>query len=334
MFNKVLIFAAVLVAVMLWWRSSLYDKPHIDIGENHGVRGAVLGALPPSGFRPGHVLRDTVKNDAQTSPPYMDFGRYAHRQFLASSAADRLRVLDSLRQRLIPVSDWIRTTSSRHLSFLCVGESHQDTYRHFLAEHFFTDYELDVLYLETRLLNARLMEVRADVGEQQVDLLNANIAEILRVAQATNPDVVFVGIEESGGQLRARRDEGGGSRDQSLFDNIVAGYNPGQRTAALLGALHCTRRQNWLFSRLERSRDQHAFDSLLSMRLMSERKDLLSREFARFLDLLGYPGIDYVITDSASMDAALHGWFLDLTRNFERYDAVILFRDGPGEGAG
>lgn len=327
MFKPIAIFFVVAVVVLFWWRASLYDQPHIAVHDDLGVRGSVSGVLPPSGYQPGHLLRDTLKNDKQHTPPYMEIGRYAYRQFLSAPRDERHRVRRNIESSVQPASAWVAGLDTEQLDFLCIGESHQENYRRYLARHFFPNYRLDILFLEARLLPTKIMGVRADVGEEDVALLNADIADIIRAARQKNPAVRIVGIEESSGQLSDRKDVRSGSRDQSMFDNLTENYQPGHRSAALLGALHCTRRSNWLYARLERGKAGAQYKTLLSMRLMSERKDLLSREFSRFLGLIGYVAGDYALIETDGLDPAIHEWFLDLTQNFASYSAFILFRD-------
>ena len=114
-----------------------------------------------------------------------------------------------------------------------------------------------------------------------MDLLNADIADIIRATKLNNPDALIFGIEESSGQKKTRRRSLEGSRDQSIYENIVEHYVPGQRTAALLGALHCNHRWNWLYTKLEKPGSPLESANLLNLRLLSDRKDFtLTRAYA------------------------------------------------------
>ncbi len=170
------------------------------------------------------------------------------------------------------------------------------------------------------------MKVRTDIGEHHVDLLNADIAAIIRATKTTNPAALIIGIEESSGQRKTRKRALVGSRDQSIYDNIVEHYVPGQRTAALLGALHCNNRWNWLYTKLDKRGSPLGSANLLNLRLLSDRKDLLSRELTRFMSLMGYPAGNYVLANTQALDPLIHDWFLDLTENLTKYQSVILFQ--------
>jgi len=288
--------------------------------------GSLVSKLPPSGYQPGHLLRDTLKNDVLHTPPYMAIGYYAHHKYLSSPIDLQRRVSSNLEQIVQPLDVWLAWLKTVEIDFICIGESHQENYRHFLAQHFFPHYPLDALYIEARELPAKIMNLRADIGEDHIDLLNADIASIIRVARSVNPNIVIIGIEESGGQRKNRRESLSGSRDQSIYENIIEHYVPGQRAAALLGALHCNHRWNWLYTKLDQPDSPLATSKLLNMRLLSERKDLLSREWNRFMELMGYSNDNYVLMDTRSLDPLLHEWFLDLTDSLVNYQSVVLFR--------
>ena len=107
---------------------------------------------------------------------------------------------------------------------------------------------------------------------------------------------------------------------------MAASYVPGRRHAAVLGALHCTGGQGWLFSQLGKEGSPLAGDERLNLAVMSVRKDLLTREFVRFPALTrsrrqgsrawSIPG---------RWTLGVHDWFLHLTRRFLDYRTVVLF---------
>ena len=328
MYRVFFVFCGILVLSLLLLRTSMLSKPVVVLTDKVMATqaGTLVSKLPPSGYRPGHLLRDTLKNDLLHTPPYMAIGYYAFRQYLSSPLAVRERVRANLDQIVQPLEGWMVWLNEAEIDFVCIGESHQENYRQFLAESFFPHYQLDVLFLEARNLPARVMKVRADIGEDHVDLLNADIADIIRATRSANPNALIIGIEESSGQRKTRRRELIGSRDQSIYENIVEHYVPGQRTAALLGALHCNHRWNWLYTRLEKPGSPLESANLLNLRLLSDRKDLLSRELNRFMTLIGYPAGNYVLVDTQILDPLLHDWFLDLTKNLTKYQSVVLFQ--------
>ena len=281
--------------------------------------------LPPSGFEPGHLLFDTLKNEKLQHPPHIPLGIYAYRRYLVLPKHEREAVLAGIEASVWTVERWLAALEARPPGFLCIGESHQDSYREFLARRFFSAYSVDRLYLEVTDGTVPWLELRTDLGERDVELLRADIAEVIRAALERNPEVEIQGAEETGSQRRARRAARAGTRDDSIYGNVVASYVPGQRHAAILGALHCTNGQGWLFSQLGKVGSPVAGDERLNLAVMSVHKDLLTREFVRFLRSLGFAGDDLVLADTAVLDVRVHGWFLELTRRFLDYRTVVLF---------
>ena len=319
---------ALLLAALLVLRERLHDRsPTVlrDIPEEIDRSARYRFNLPPSGFEPGHLLFDTLKNEKLQHPPYIALGIYAYRRFLTLPGPERDAVRAGVEASVWTVERWLDTLEAHPPEFLCIGESHQDSYREFLARRFFSAYSVDRLYLEATDGTVPWLELRSDLGERDVDLLRADIAEVIRAALERNPEVEIHGAEETASQRRARRAAGAGARDDSIYRNVVASYVRGQRHAAILGALHCTNGQGWLFSQLGKEGSPLAGDERLNLAVMSVHKDLLTREFVRFLRFLGLASDDLVLVDTTALDARVHGWFLDLTRRFLDYRTVVLF---------
>ena len=320
--------AVLLLAALLILRERLHDRPPAVLRD--AVEEVDRGArrrfnLPPSGFEPGHLLFDTLKNEKLQHPPYIPLGIYAYRRFLVLPGPEREAVRAGIEASVWTVERWLDALEARPPGFLCIGESHQDSYRDFLARRFFSAYTVDRLYLETTDGAVPWLALRSDLGEREVDLLRADIAEVIRAAVERNPETEIRGVEETAAQRRARRAAGAGGRDDSIYRNVAGSYVAGERHAAILGALHCTDGQGWLFSQLGKEGSPLAGDTRLNLAVMSVHKDLLTRELVRFLRSLGLAGDDLVLIDTAALDARVHGWFLGLTRRLRDYRTVVLF---------
>ena len=94
--------------------------------------------LPLSGFEPGHVLFDTLKDEKLQHPPYIAIGICACRRFLTLPRRGREAVRAGVEASVWPVERWIAALAARPPGFLCIGESHQDSYRDFLPRRFFS----------------------------------------------------------------------------------------------------------------------------------------------------------------------------------------------------
>ena len=328
MMRTAAIAVVVFLAVLLLVRERLHDRSPRVLRDTPGEidRGARYRFnLPPSGFEPGHLLFDTLKNEKLQHPPYIALGVYAYRRFLILPKHERDAIRARIEASVWTVERWLDALAARPPGFLCIGESHQDSYRDFLARRFFTSYPVDVLYLEAVDGAVPWLALRSDLGERDIDLLRADIAEVIRAAVERNPAVEIHGVEETSSQRRARRGTGDGARDDSIYHNVAESYVPGKRHAAILGALHCTSGQGWLFSQLGKEGSPLAGEERINLAVMSVHKDLLTREFVRFLRSIGLARDHLVLADTAALDARVHGWFLDLTRRFLDYRTVVLF---------
>lgn len=318
----------VFLAVLLVVRERLHDRsPTVlrDIPDEIDRSARYRFNLPPSGFEPGHRLFDTLKNEKLQHPPYIALGIHAYRRYLVLPKQERESIRAGIEASVWTVERWLDALEARPPGFLCVGESHQDSYRDFLARRLFSVYAVDRLYLEATDGTVPWLALRSDIGERDVDLLRADIADVIRAAVERNPEVDIRGAEETASQRRARRSAGAGARDDSIYRNVAESYVRGKRHAAILGALHCTSGQGWLFSQLGQEGSPLAGDERLNLAVMSVHKDLLTREFVRFLRSLGLAGDDLVLADTAALDPRVHGWFLDLTRRFLDFRTVVLF---------
>ena len=328
MMRTVAIAVVLFLAVLLIVRERLHDRSPTVLRDTAGEidRSARYRFhLPPSGFEPGHLRFDTLKNEKLQHPPYIALGIHAYRRYLTLPKHERDAIRSGIEASVWTVEHWLGALEARPPGFLCVGESHQDSYRDFLARRLFSAYTVDLLFLEAAGSSVPWLELRSDLGERDIDLLRADIAEVIRAAIQRNPEVEIRGIEETASQRRTRRAAGAGARDDSIYRNVAASYVPGKRHAAILGALHCTSGQGWLFSQLGKVGSPLAGDDMLNLAVMSVHKDLLTREFVRFLRSLGLARDDLVLADTAALDTRVHDWFLGLTRRFLDYRTVVLF---------
>ena len=328
MMRTVAIAVVLFLAVLLIVRERLHDRSPTVLRDTAGEidRSARYRFhLPPSGFEPGHLRFDTLKNEKLQHPPYIALGIHAYRRYLTLPKHERDAIRSGIEASVWTVEHWLGALEARPPGFLCVGESHQDSYRDFLARRLFSAYTVDLLFLEAAGSSVPWLELRSDLGERDIDLLRADIAEVIRAAIQRNPEVEIRGIEETASQRRTRRAAGAGARDDSIYRNVAASYVPGKRHAAILGALHCTSGQGWLFSQRGKVGSPLAGDDMLNLAVMSVHKDLLTREFVRFLRSLGLARDDLVLADTAALDTRVHDWFLGLTRRFLDYRTVVLF---------
>ena len=285
----------------------------------------------------GHTLYMDLTRPAPPWPPPAEPIQFpAHHQwaeralvkFAALPPPERAALLAGLKRGLRPFPEWLAALNRRPLAILCVGESHEPYLRRFLAERLFPTLKADVLLIEATAHEARRLRTRVEAGSDAVMLLEADVARLLRSALAANPALVIDGIEERHEQISERHRQGTGSREGSIDANLRVRYRPGHRHVVLYGAFHCSHRGGWLFRRLLKQPPPDASaESLLNLRVAWEHLEAPFEAFVYFLDELGFPPGDFVITDPETLPAEIDDWFPFLSANELRaFGAVAVFR--------
>ena len=246
----------------------------------------------------------------------------------ALPAKERADLISEIGRSIQPFPNWLASLNRRSVTVLCIGENHEPYLRRFLADRLFATLKADVLLLEATSHEARRMRTRVEAGDEQVMLLDADIARLLRSALTANPHLVVDGIEERHEQFSTRRQQGTGSRESSIETNLRIRYRPGRRHVVLYGAFHCSHRGGWLFQRLRnRALPDTPADSLVNLRVAWEHVEAPFEAFLYFLDELGLAPGDFVITDPESLAARVDDWFPFLSANeLHGFGAVAVFR--------
>ena len=241
---------------------------------------------------------------------------------------ERAALISEIERAIQPFPAWLDELNRRAIAVLCIGENHEPYLRRFLADRLFATLKADVLLLEATDREVKRLRSRVESGEEKVMLLDADIARLLRHALAANPGLVIDGIEERPEQRSARLRQSEGSREGSIEANFRGRYRPGHRHVVLYGAFHCSHRGGWLFRRLrERPLPDTPPDPLLNLRVAWEHVEPPFEAFTYFLDELGLPAGDFVITDPESLPAQLDDWFPFLSANeLHAFGAVAVFR--------
>ena len=115
---------------------------------------------------------------------------------------------------------WLDDLNRRAVPVLCIGENHEPYLRRFLADRVFATLKADALLIEATSDEVRRIRARVEAGDEQVMLLEADIARLWRNALGTNPHLVVDGIEERPEQRCARVQQNTGSRESSIETNF------------------------------------------------------------------------------------------------------------------
>ena len=266
--------------------------------------------------------------DGRQFPEHHPQAERALARVAALPAKERADLISDIGRTIQPFPTWLASLNQRSVTVLCIGENHEPYLRRFLADRLFATLKADVLLLEATSHEARRMRTRVEAGDEQVMLLDADIARLVRSALTANPGLVIDGIEERREQLSTRRQQGTGSRESSIETNLRIRYRPGRRHVVLYGAFHCSHRGGWLFQRLRnRALPDTPAESLVNLRVAWEHVEAPFEAFVYFLDKLGLTPGDFVITDPESLATRVDDWFPFLSANeLHAFGALAVFR--------
>ncbi len=247
--------------------------------------------------------------------------------FDAMPASRRRALVENLRANLGDLHEELKQLNASRLTILCIGERHMATTRRFLAEVMLPALTIDVLLLETP--GDALPEImsRIDAGPAEVDLLDADIAAIVRSVRGTNPAIVIAGIDETATQKAQRVHRKRGSRDISITGNLRSHVRRGKRHAVLFGALHCADQPNWMYRRVRLSEHRVNREEIRNINVIGEHQDGPLEALLVFIHAIGIERRSFLIADTGALDRLIYAWFPALTRSFLRFEAVIVFQE-------
>lgn len=266
------------------------------------------------------------------NPGYRQKAEHAVSHFSTLSASEQAALLRNLEQNIVSVERWLDSVHETGFSVLCVGENHEDTTRQFLARTLFSELEIDVLFLEVTshqlgiITQELISELELSWEKEQILLLGADIAGIIRAARVRNPNLEVIGIEEAKRQRIARqRGDEPGTRDESIYNNFWRQYRYGRRHVVLFGALHCTNRPQWLYGRIRRLGPRRMADEMINVRILEEHQDGRVEAFIYFLGKIGIHRDDFVVVDSTKLHPLIYDWFKDLGVTFRDFTVLMVF---------
>ena len=284
-----------------------------------------------------HILYVDVTEPVAGWPPpderiqFPDHHPWAKRALAGVAALppeERAELIAVIERAIQPFPDWLAELNRKPVAVLCMGENHEPYLRRFLADRLFTTLKADVLLLEATPHEIGRIRARVEAGDEQVMLLEADIARLLRNSLAINPGLVIEGIEERPEQRSARIDAATGSRESSIETNFRTRYQRGRRHVVLYGAFHCSHKGGWLFRRLlKRSPPDAPAETLINLRVAWEHLEAPFEAFVYFLDEIGVAPGDFVIADPTTLPAEIGDWFPFLSANeLGAFGVLAIFR--------
>ena len=271
---------------------------------------------------------EEVSNQRQrTSALPSHMGKSISSQFSGMSKVEQSAIRTNLQQQLQSVDVWIQSIKLAKPQLLCVGEEHEQSTRSFLAAKIFSQLKFDTLMLETTPAGLESILRGIELNQPFVPLEGANISPIISAAQELNSDLTLTGIEETKAQrlLRARQSNTG-FRDDTLAQNFWKNFQPGQRHALIMGALHCGNHANWLYAQIKQNSPDHLHEHFINVRVFGEYQNESLQALVFFLQDIGITEKDFVIPDTSRLHPAFKKWFVLLEPTIRHYQTLLVFR--------
>lgn len=246
-------------------------------------------------------------------------------KFRALEAEQQQRLIENLNQAIVPFSQWLTALEQTDYKLLCLGESHTQTTRAFLAAQFFSKQRFDNLYLEATPNTLNKISDKLNSDTLYYPLLNADVLQLLRSVQTQNPSINIHPIEVSKTQL-SNPQLAANSREDFITLNFWQNFAPEARNIVLIGAMHCSNELPWFYAKAKNKFAQTEHAAPLNVRVFSEHEEGPIEAFVYFLDELGFSG-DLVISDTRAFLPIISQWF-PLTEQiaFKPFQTVVIYR--------
>lgn len=245
--------------------------------------------------------------------------------FHALPDAEREAISVNLRHNVEPLAAWLAHVDDSRYEFICLGEHHDESTRRFMAAELLPALPMDVLMLEATPAELDDITSRMQKNERDVPLLDADIAAVIRSARGRNPSLKLAAIEEQSAQRAWRQTVGRGTRDKSIAVNFRSNVRRGKRHVALLGALHCTNQDGWLYPRVSTGETRISPERMLNVNVLGNHQDGTLEALLVFMNELGIEHREFAIADTAALHPFIYEWFATLTRRFGYYRSVVVF---------
>jgi hypothetical protein len=270
-------------------------------------------------------------------PNYHELATNALDKFTKLPINEQETLKQNLKSNTQPLQQWLTDLNQHKNLTLCLGESHHETARTFMAQHIFKQLSFDALYLETNKARFKKILQKFTSSTQYFPMLDVDIMEIMRSAKHKNTALEIYAIDvdinegDNGKNLDTKRYIKT-PREEQILANFTKHYTANSRNAVLFGALHCNSSDTWFFGKLTKQNQAKQLEQkqkLISSRIFSEHQDGPIEAFVYFLDKVMPIDDHFVIKDTTAFANIIDQWFpLTQQVTFKPYQSIIFYRHG------
>jgi len=230
-----------------------------------------------------------------------------------------------LKQKL-PLAAWIQNLEEEQASLICLGETHNNEFRKFYAEFFFSSYKIDALFLEAKPVQVAKFLRSVKSGESHVDLLGVDISAVIKAALDKNPKIKIYGVEPTVEQKKEITFDQSKrlNREGYIAQNIMDKFVPGKKHVMLYGANHCSLNDIGLGGAIPAYR---LLTNILPKESVRSVKTIFykpSDYFSAKLSLAGLESETMVIKDADNVNPKSYKYVWKLKEYFENYTDIIF----------
>lgn len=241
---------------------------------------------------------------------------------------------DAINKNKVSLKQWVEQIQRKRVSALCLGETHNDTYRKLIGESLLP--ELPMATLSVEMVGSELDRLQAQkASHQEVEWLGADFNSILTAANSkVGQDNVFA-IEQTKAQdLAALKEKISDpdnklmTRDGFIAKNFLDIYKEDALNVIVYGANHCSNFDKGLplevpmFRRIKNVIGNKKAESVLILPL-SRRSHPVVAYFAA----AGVKRETMVIPDFKSIPPEVFNYRFELIKYQQNYDTLILMLD-------
>ena len=254
---------------------------------------------------------------------------------------DRIDFETTIKSKIITLDLWINNLNKNGYQFICLGESHLNEYRDFIANKILSQLKVNILAIEEDDEGTQLMWADSLAGKK-VDHEGARIDHVLKAVNDRNPNADVIGVESTDAEdWTADKEVINLQRSRMNRDGFIAMHidqilqQKNQYVLALYGAHHCSYNSDNFnlsipFYRhiYNVSENKNRMHNVLI--IPSKQK---SSSFKRILDVLfqswGLGKEIVVIPDTSQIKPEDHNYNWQLMRLFSNYKTIIYFPTTP-----
>ncbi len=236
---------------------------------------------------------------------------------------------DEILKHSITVDEWGVLLNQCESYYICLGETHRQNFRDFIAQNIFNKIYFNQLFLETQDKDIDNILTEIENGSEFIDFLgHSDIASVIRSSISINPNLQIFGSEPSDQQQKIIY-----KNEQITRESFIA-YNIAQNSTlpkviSLYGSLHCANFDMALGGSTPAYR--HLVNNNLKPNMINVKiiEAGYSEHFSILLEIFKLNKNSFVIPDTNKISPKSYRYNQKLKTLFSNYKTIIFMGEPP-----